>query len=143
MHRLGLCGTECIQGSRVGLGRNESRAQQSFETPNDAAEDRHHVVAGGRRQLDEAHAAVPPHEHAVRDDAVKVHVEVQRPAKALDEGDRASVTTTTGTYGHLSLEDLRDAMARIGPKNPAPFADEDAASTSPPGFAERESRLPE
>ena len=37
MHRLGLCGTECIQGSRVGLGRNESRAQQSFETPNDAA----------------------------------------------------------------------------------------------------------
>ena len=35
----------------------------------------------------------------------------------------ASVTTTTGTYGHLSLEDLRDAVARIGPKNPAPFAD--------------------
>ena len=35
----------------------------------------------------------------------------------------ASVTTTTGTYGHLALEDLRDAVARIGPKNPAPFAD--------------------
>src|SRR6266550_5541430 len=36
----------------------------------------------------------------------------------------ASVTTTTtGTYGHLSLEDLRDAVARIGSKNPAPFAD--------------------
>jgi hypothetical protein len=35
----------------------------------------------------------------------------------------ASVTTTTGTYGHLALEDLRDAVTRIGPKNPAPFAD--------------------
>jgi hypothetical protein len=35
----------------------------------------------------------------------------------------ASVTTTTGTYGHLALEDLRNAVARIGPKNPAPFAD--------------------
>jgi hypothetical protein len=35
----------------------------------------------------------------------------------------ASVTTTTGTYGHLSLDDLRDAVTRIGPKNPAPFAD--------------------
>src|SRR2546430_7997412 len=32
----------------------------------------------------------------------------------------ASVTTTTGTYGHLALEDLRDAVTRIGP---APFAD--------------------
>jgi hypothetical protein len=32
----------------------------------------------------------------------------------------ASVTTTTGTYGHLTLEDLRDAVGRIGP---APFAD--------------------
>ena len=27
----------------------------------------------------------------------------------------ASVTTTTGTYGHLALEDLRDAVSRIGP----------------------------
>ena len=35
----------------------------------------------------------------------------------------ASVTTTTGTYGHLALEDLRDAVARIGPENAAPFAD--------------------
>jgi hypothetical protein len=35
----------------------------------------------------------------------------------------ASVTTTTGTYGHLALDDLRDAVTRIGPKNPAPFAD--------------------
>ena len=33
------------------------------------------------------------------------------------------ITTTTGTYGHLALEDLRDAVTRIGPKNPAPFAD--------------------
>jgi hypothetical protein len=32
----------------------------------------------------------------------------------------ASVTTTTGTYGHLALKDLRDAVSRIGP---APFAD--------------------
>src|SRR5439155_15093432 len=32
----------------------------------------------------------------------------------------ASVTTTTGTYGHLALEDLRDAVRRIGT---APFAD--------------------
>jgi excisionase family DNA binding protein len=32
----------------------------------------------------------------------------------------ASVTTTTGTYGHLALEDLRDAVNRIGP---ASFAD--------------------
>ena len=32
----------------------------------------------------------------------------------------ASVTTTTGTYGHLALDDLRDAVTRIGP---APFAD--------------------
>lgn len=36
---------------------------------------------------------------------------------------RHASVTTTGTYGHLSLEDLRDAVARIGPKNPAPFAD--------------------
>src|SRR5204862_3476588 len=35
----------------------------------------------------------------------------------------ASVTTTTGTYGHLAVDDLRDAVARIGPKNPSPFAD--------------------
>ena len=35
----------------------------------------------------------------------------------------ASVTTTTGTYGHLTLEDLRDAVSRIGPEKPAPFAD--------------------
>ena len=35
----------------------------------------------------------------------------------------ASVTTTTGTYGHLSLDDLRDAVTRIGPKKLAPFAD--------------------
>jgi integrase len=32
----------------------------------------------------------------------------------------ASVTTTTGTYGHLALDDLREAVSRIGP---APFAD--------------------
>jgi len=35
----------------------------------------------------------------------------------------ASVTTTTGTYGHLALEDLRDAVNRIAPEKPAPFAD--------------------
>src|SRR5438067_8833054 len=35
----------------------------------------------------------------------------------------ASVTTTTGTYGHLAVDDLREAVARLGPKNPAPFAD--------------------
>src|SRR5437762_8013812 len=29
----------------------------------------------------------------------------------------ASVTTTTDTYGHLTVDDLRDAVARIGPKN--------------------------
>jgi hypothetical protein len=34
----------------------------------------------------------------------------------------ASVTTTTDTYGHLTVDDLRDAVARIGPKNPVPFA---------------------
>ena len=89
MHRLGLCGAERIQWSRVGLRRRQSRAQQLLETRNDAAEDRHHVVVGGRRKLNEAHAAVLLHEHAVWYDAVKVHVEVQRPAKALDEGDRA------------------------------------------------------
>ena len=37
----------------------------------------------------EAHASVFLHEYAVGNGAVKVHVEVQRPAKALDEGDRA------------------------------------------------------
>jgi integrase len=35
----------------------------------------------------------------------------------------ASVTTTTGTCGHLALEDLRDAVSRIGPGKAAPFAD--------------------
>jgi integrase len=35
----------------------------------------------------------------------------------------ASVTTTTGTYGHLALEDLRDAVSRIGPEKAASFAD--------------------
>ncbi len=89
MHRLGLSGAECIQRSRVGLRHHESRAQQPLETRNDAAEYRHHLVIGGRRQLDEAHAAALPHEHAVWYDAVKVHVEVQRPAKVLDEGNRA------------------------------------------------------
>src|SRR5437588_2365091 len=34
----------------------------------------------------------------------------------------ASVTTTTDTYGHLTVDDLRDAVACIGPKNPMPFA---------------------
>jgi excisionase family DNA binding protein len=28
-----------------------------------------------------------------------------------------------GTYGHLGVDDLREAVARIGPKDPAPFAD--------------------
>jgi len=42
----------------------------------------------------------------------------------------ASVTTTTGIYGHLSLEDLRDAVTRIGPKKVAPFAD--SLLTDPP-----------
>jgi hypothetical protein len=37
----------------------------------------------------------------------------------------ASVTTTTGTYAHLAIEDLRDAVNRIAPQAPkrAPFAD--------------------
>jgi len=35
----------------------------------------------------------------------------------------ASVTTTAGTCGHLSLEDLPNAVARIGPKDRAPVAD--------------------
>jgi len=34
----------------------------------------------------------------------------------------ASVTTTTDTYGHLTVDDLRDAVARIGPQNAVPFA---------------------
>jgi len=42
----------------------------------------------------------------------------------------ASVTTTTGTYGHLALDDLRDAVTRIGPKKSAPFAD--SLLTDPP-----------
>jgi len=83
MHRVGLGGAKRIQGPRVGLRCHESRAQQSLETRNGAAEYRHQVVVGGRRQLNEAHAADLLHEHAVRDDAVKVHVEVQRPTKAL------------------------------------------------------------
>jgi hypothetical protein len=33
------------------------------------------------------------------------------------------VTTTTGTYGHLAIEDLRDAVSRIGPEKAARFAD--------------------
>ena len=28
----------------------------------------------------------------------------------------ASVTTTTGTYAHLAIEDLRDAVNKIGPQ---------------------------
>jgi len=37
----------------------------------------------------------------------------------------ASVTTTTGTYAHLAIEDLRDAVSKIGrqPPEPSPFAD--------------------
>jgi len=42
----------------------------------------------------------------------------------------ASVTTKTGTYGHLALEDLRDAVSRIGPEKSAPFADRSAPSAS-------------
>ena len=33
------------------------------------------------------------------------------------------MTTTTGTYRHLALDDLRDAVTRIGAKKSAPFAD--------------------
>jgi hypothetical protein len=51
----------------------------------------------------------------------------------------ASVTTTTGTYGHLALEDLRDAVSRIGPEKSAPFADRSAPSASG-GEARREFR---
>lgn len=50
----------------------------------------------------------------------------------------ASVTTTTGTYGHLTLDDLRDAVTRIGPKNPAPFAD--SLLTDPPRALEAPNR---
>jgi hypothetical protein len=35
----------------------------------------------------------------------------------------ASVTTTTRPYGHLALDDVRDAVARIGPEIPLRFAD--------------------
>jgi len=37
----------------------------------------------------------------------------------------ASVTTTTGTYAHLAIEDLRDAVNRIAPQpsEPSPVAD--------------------
>ena len=37
----------------------------------------------------------------------------------------ASVTTTTGAYAHLAIEDLRDAVSRIGPEpsEPSPVAD--------------------
>jgi len=42
----------------------------------------------------------------------------------------ASVTTTTGTYGHLALEDLRDAVSRIGPEKSAPSAHRIALDTT-------------
>ena len=37
----------------------------------------------------------------------------------------SSVTTTTGTYAHLGIEDLREAVSKIGPQplDPSPFAD--------------------
>src|SRR5882672_10109882 len=37
----------------------------------------------------------------------------------------ASVTTTTGAYAHLAIEDLRDAVGKIGPEpsEPSPVAD--------------------
>src|SRR3989442_9796974 len=41
------------------------------------------------RQPEEAHLTVLPHEHAVGDDAVKVDVEIERAAEALNEGDGA------------------------------------------------------
>src|SRR6267143_3274432 len=44
-----------------------------IETRNSAAKYRHHGVVGGRRELDEAHPAVLPHEHAVGNGAMKVH----------------------------------------------------------------------
>ena len=42
----------------------------------------------------------------------------------------ASVTTTTGTYAHLAIEDLRDAVNKIGPQpsEPSPVADSLRAS---------------
>ena len=67
MHRLGLCGAERNQRPRVGMRCHESRAQQSLETRNGAAEYRHHVLVGGRRKLNKAHAAALLHEHAVGD----------------------------------------------------------------------------
>ena len=45
----------------------------------------------------------------------------------------ASVTTTTGTYAHLAIEDLRDAVNKIGPQpsEPSPVADRLRTSLGP------------
>jgi hypothetical protein len=52
---LRLCGAERIQRPRVAVCYRKARPQQKLETRNDAAEHRHHLVVGGRRQPEEAH----------------------------------------------------------------------------------------
>ena len=42
----------------------------------------------------------------------------------------ASVTTTTGTYAHLAIEDLRDAVSKIGTQQPEPSPVADSLRTS-------------
>jgi site-specific recombinase XerD len=55
---------------------------------------------------------------------LRAGVDAHRVQRILRHG---SVTTTTGTYEHLTLDDLRDAVTRIGP---ARFADGPRASPS-------------
>ena len=81
---LRLCGAERIPRPRIAVCYRKPRPQQKLETRNDAAEHRHHFVVGGRRQPEDAHLTVLPHEHAVGDDAVKVDVEIERAAEGVN-----------------------------------------------------------
>ena len=42
----------------------------------------------------------------------------------------ASVTTTTATYAHLAIQDLRDAVSKIGPQQSEPLLATDARKRS-------------
>src|SRR6266850_2449293 len=75
-----------------------------------------------RSRLD---AVVLADEHAVRDDAVEVHVEVERPAEALHEGDRACAGAD------------RSSLAR----HPAPPG-EDPAQSDAEGATDRDESRP-
>src|SRR5438105_11487204 len=75
------------------------RAQEPIKPAGDTEQDGLDLFVGGRAHGYQVQSAALSHEHAVRDDAVKVDVEVEGAAEALDECHRAAAT---GFFSHGS-----------------------------------------